>query len=115
MAINFDNIISGAKDIFDKASVKAGEAIDYSKTQIDRTQLKVKLKEKYCELGKACYESKTKGTDKTMAIEKLANEITDINAKLAESEPKKSKVCPSCHTENSTESAYCRACGGKLD
>ncbi len=65
MAFNFDNIVSGAKDIFDKAAAKAGDAIDYSKTQIDRGQLKMKIKEKYCELGKICYDMHECGDDKT--------------------------------------------------
>ena len=35
MSFNFDDLVSGAKDVFDKAAAKAGEAIDYSKTQIE--------------------------------------------------------------------------------
>ena len=31
MSFNFDDLVSGAKDVFDKAAAKAGEAIDYSR------------------------------------------------------------------------------------
>ena len=30
MSFNFDDLVSGAKDVFDKAAAKAGEAIDLS-------------------------------------------------------------------------------------
>ena len=47
MAYNFDDLVADAKNIFDKASAKAGEVVDYSKTQIDRAQLRSKIREKY--------------------------------------------------------------------
>lgn len=116
MAFNFDNIISGAKDLFDKASEKAGEAIDYSKNQIDRSQYRVKLKEKYQELGKIYYESCTTNTDKNDEISKLFVEIGDYIKKLEETETasKKEKICPNCGTVNDGEGAFCTSCGSKL-
>ena len=96
MAFSFDNIVAGAKDIFDKAAEKTGEAIDYSKTQIDRSQMRVKIKEKYGELGKAYYESQMEHAD------------------LAETDTKKEKVCSGCNAVNSPDSSFCRTCGKKL-
>lgn len=115
MEFNFDNIVAGAKDIFDKASAKAGEAIDYSKVQIDRSQLRVKLKEKYTELGKAYYAEKMTGTDRSYLMGKLVDEITEIKAKLDETEPKKAKVCPQCGAECAKNISFCGKCGAKLD
>ena len=115
MEFNFDNIVSGAKDLFDKASVKAGEAIDYSKVQIDRSQLRVKLKEKYTELGKAYYAEKMSGANKSNVMDTLVDEITEIKAKLEETEPKKSKTCPHCGAVYAKDTAFCGKCGAKLD
>lgn len=115
MEFNFDNIVAGAKDLFDKASAKAGEAIDYSKVQIDRSQLRIKLKEKYTELGKAYYAEKMSGSDRSYAMGKLVDEITEIKAKLDESEPKKGKTCPQCGAVYGNDIAFCGKCGVKLD
>lgn len=114
MAFSFDNIVAGAKDIFDKAAEKTGEAIDYSKTQIDRSQMRVKIKEKYGELGKAYYESQMENADRNDEICKLVTEIRDLHKKLAETDTKKEKVCSGCNAVNSPDSSFCRTCGKKL-
>lgn len=115
MEFNIDSIVAGAKDIFDKASAKAGEAIDYSKVQIDRSQLRVKLKEKYAELGKAYYAEKMSGADRSAVIGTLVDEITELKAKLEETETKKNKTCPKCGAECAKDIAFCGKCGAKLD
>lgn len=115
MAFSFDNIISGAKDIFDKASEKAGEALDYSKTQIDRSQYRVKLKEKYVELGKAYFDAQVEGADTAETMVQLIEEIKELNTKLIETDAKKNKTCPGCGAENDGTSAFCTVCGGKLE
>lgn len=114
MAFNFDNIVAGAKGIFDKAAEKTGEAIDYSKTQIDRSQTRVKIKEKYGELGRAYYESQMENADRTDEICKLVTEIRDLHKKLSETDTQKEKVCPKCNAVNTPESCFCTACGEKL-
>lgn len=115
MEFNIDSIVAGAKDIFDKASAKAGEAIDYSKVQIDRSQIRVKLKEKYAELGKAYYAEKMSGADRSAVIGTLVDEITELKAKLEETETKKNKTCPKCGAECAKDIAFCGKCGAKLD
>ena len=118
MSFNFDDLVSGAKDVFDKAAAKAGEAIDYSKTQIDRGQLKSKIKEKYCELGKICYDMHECGDDRTGEMKKVIGEIKELHTKLGEADlavnAKKTKVCKFCETANDAASVYCTKCGEKL-
>ena len=118
MAINFDNIKAGAKDILDKAAAKANEAIDYSKTQIDRGQLRAKIKEDYCKLGKICYDMHDAGDDRTGEMKQIISEISDLKAKLEEADAavnaKKTKECKFCGTANDATSDYCTKCGEKL-
>lgn len=118
MAFNIDNIVNGAKDIFDKAAAKAGEAIDYSKVQLDRSQLRGKIKEKYVELGKICYDMHECGDDRTGEMKKVIGEIKALSAKLEEADitvnAKKSKTCRFCGTANDAVSTYCTKCGEKL-
>ena len=118
MAFNFDDLVAGAKDVFDKAAAKAGEAIDYSKTQIDRGQLKSKIKEKYTELGKICYDMHECGDDRTGEMKEVIGEIKELQIKLEEADiavnAKKTKVCRFCETANDAASEYCTKCGEKL-
>jgi len=53
MAYNFDNLKADAMNLFDKAASKTAEAIDYSKNQIDRAQLRAKIKRKIHRAWKA--------------------------------------------------------------
>ena len=108
MSFNFDGLVSGAKDVFDKAAAKAGEAIDYSRTQIDRGQLKVKIKELYCKLGNICYDMHENGDDRTGEMKKVIGEIKELRDKLDEADvavnAKKTKVCRFCETANDAAS-----------
>lgn len=118
MSFNFDDLVSGAKDICDKAAAKVGEAIDYSKTQLDRSQLRSRIKDTYCQLGQICYDMHEEGDDKTGEMKKVIAEIKELKSKLSEADAavnaKKPKVCKFCETANDPDSAYCTKCGEKL-
>ncbi len=118
MAINFDEIKAGAKDLFDKAAAKANEAIDYSRTQLDRGQLRSKIKEEYCKLGKICYDMHEVGDDRTGEMKQVIGEIKQLKTKLEEADAavnaKKTKECKFCGTANDATSEYCTKCGEKL-
>ena len=118
MGFNLDGLVSGAKGVFDKAAAKAGEAIDYSKTQIDRGQLRAKIKDLYCKLGNICYDMHENGDDRTGEMKKVIGEIKELRDKLDEADvavnAKKTKVCRFCETANDAASVYCTKCGEKL-
>lgn len=118
MAYNFDDLVADAKNIFDKASAKAGEVVDYSKTQIDRAQLRSKIREKYTELGKLCYNMHETDADETGKMKIAINDIRSLENKLNEADKvvnaKKSKTCKFCLTKNDADSVYCTKCGEKL-
>lgn len=118
MAYNFDDFISDTKNIFDKVAARANDAVDYSKTQIDRAQLRSKIREKYAELGKICYEMHESDSDETISMKPVIAEIKELKKQLVEADKnvnaKKNQVCKFCETTNDFLSVYCSKCGEKL-
>ncbi|MCD7731610.1 MAG: hypothetical protein LUI05_08985 [Oscillospiraceae bacterium] len=118
MAYNFNDLKEDAKSIFDKAAAKANEAVDYSKTQLDRAQLRSKIREKYTELGKLCYNMHETDADETGKMKIVINDIRSLENKLDEADKavnaKKCKTCKFCLTQNDADSVYCTKCGEKL-
>lgn len=114
----FDDLVAGAKGVCDKAAAKVGEAIDYSKTQLDRSQLKARIKDTYCRLGQICYDMHEQGDDRTGEMKQVISEIKELKDKLDEADSavnaKKTKICKFCETVNDANSAYCTKCGEKL-
>ncbi len=118
MSYNFDDFITDAKGIYDKVAQKATEAVDYSKTQIDRASLRSKIKDKYAELGKKYYDMHENNTDENKAMKALVEEIASLKKQLAEADvsvnAKKCKACSFCETNNDAAALYCSKCGEKL-
>lgn len=119
MAYNFDDLIADAKELFDKAADKANEAVEYSKTQIDRAQLRSKIREKYTELGKLCYNMHETDADETGKMKIVIADIRSLENKLNEADKainaKKPKTCKFCLTKNDADSLFCTKCGEKLE
>ena len=82
MAYNFDDLKTDAKNLLDKAASKANEAVDYSKTQLDRAQLRSKIREKYTELGRLCYNMHETDADETGRMKIVINDIRSLEHKL---------------------------------
>ncbi len=118
MGYNFDDLVNDAKNVFDKAAVKANEAVEYSKTQLDRAQLRSKIKEKYTELGQLCYNMHETDVDETGRMKIVIADIRNLEKKLHEADKavnaKKCKTCKFCLTQNDADSEYCTKCGEKL-
>lgn len=117
---DFDNFVSDVKKAADVVASKTGEVIDASKVQIEKSQVKVVIKEKYQELGKLCYQSVENGYEDTTAMQTLVNEIKGLKAKLKSldgmcaSNTVKQRVCPACGFANPAEFEYCSKCGTQL-
>lgn len=116
MSYSFDDFIYDTKKCIDKVGEKTGEAIEYSKTQLEKAQLKGKLRDKFCDLGKLCYEMHETDRDYTGSIKKLLDEIKSIESEIKEADDtlKTPKVCTLCGAKNSGDSEYCCKCGEKL-
>jgi hypothetical protein len=85
---SWDSFVSGAKKTFNKAAVKAGEVADCAAESIKIESLKIKLCEKYEELGRVVYEEMKaeksdagKVSEKTAEIDALIAQIEELKAK----------------------------------
>ena len=115
MAYNFDDLVSGASNVFDKISGKVVEAVDYSKTQIDKASLRSKIKEKYSEIGRLYYESVDMGVDKAFAINSLVGDVKELKKQLdSPDQDMDTKRCKYCQTIASLDSSFCPKCGEPL-
>ncbi|MGN1095714.1 MAG: hypothetical protein ACI4QR_04930 [Eubacteriales bacterium] len=80
---SWDEFISSAKKAFNKAAVKVNDLADSAADSIKIETLKLKLAERYEELGKIVYEE-MKSTSDVSAAEKVADKTAEIDALLAE-------------------------------
>ena len=101
MKYGFDDIVAISKDAVDK---------------ITGAQLRVKLKERYYELGKVCYSMHKDSTDETGNMKRLIKEIKMLEAQLefAEDASGKPHVCEFCGAKNAPDNTYCCKCGERL-
>lgn len=118
MSYKFDNLMNDAKVVFDKVAVKTNEAVEYSKTQVERVQLKNKIREKYQYLGKLCYDMHESGQDETGAMKTIIDEIKKLKSELTAANQtvnaKQASVCAFCGEKNDGGNVYCKKCGEKL-
>lgn len=115
---DLDNLITDAKKAFDAVSAKTGEVIDLSRSQIEKSQIKVKIKEKYQELGKVCYDAAEFGSEDTTALQLIIADIKALKSELyaIDNALKSSKqvFCGNCGAKNDSGYGYCSRCGKKL-
>lgn len=116
MKYGLDAILSESKLVFDRAADQASRAYTVSKAYVEKAQLRVKLRDKYCELGRLCYELKEYDTDVGGKIKLLTKEIRMLETELeyAQEAAGKPKVCIFCGSKNSAENCYCSKCGERL-
>jgi hypothetical protein len=117
MSYNLDDFLSDAKEIFDKVTTKAGEAVDYSKGQFERAHIKTKIKEKYAQLGKMYFDSQDTGVSDLSAVGRLCKEIRELKNEIEVSEKQGSAisgVCRFCGTKNEPGNVFCGKCGERL-
>ncbi|MBQ8448773.1 MAG: hypothetical protein IJX27_07580 [Clostridia bacterium] len=85
---SWNEFVSGAKKTFNKAAVKVGEVADNAAESLKIESLKIKLSERYEELGRIVYEEvKSEKTNAARVGEKAA----EIDALLAQIEELKAK------------------------
>lgn len=116
---SFDSTFQKAKDMFDIACKKTGEAVNVQKLRIDLTSVEHKLNKLYAEFGKLQF---AKIKDCETDEQELSDLILDIKEKLAEVDKLKGEItklsgkinCPSCGATLPAAAQFCSRCGNKI-
>ena len=87
---NWNELVSGAKKTFSKAAVKVGEVADSAAESIKIEGLKIKLAEKYEELGRIVYEEVRSSKTNAARVGEKAAEIDALLVQIEELKSKKS-------------------------
>ena len=119
--MSLDNIIEKAKDIFETAYRKTGNAVNNQKQRFDISVLESKLKKSYENLGRAYFGMLQNETD--FDKESLKPITDDISQKLAQIEEAKSELiksqnknkCKKCGEVIDNNSAFCKNCGNRVE
>lgn len=100
---NWCDIVSGTKKTFNKAALKVNEVADCAADSIKIEALKIKLSEKYEELGRIVYQGMSEGKADKEKIGEKVDQIEALNADIEALKEKKRKK--SAATEEKTEEA----------
>lgn len=115
----FDEVVNGAKKMFDAAAVKTNELYESSRIHIEKSQLNCKLKEEYEKLGKTCYNMSETGEDMTIAMKNSINKINQLKKEIQLKNDDLNNVnntvtCSACGASINAKCDYCPKCGAKL-
>ena len=117
--MDFENIIDKAKEVFEVAYKKTGEAVAAGKQKYDVSVLQNKLSKNYEALGHLCYKSVKKGhTIDLEATDSLNQKITARISRIEELKLeimalKNQKPCTVCGGAMDTDTVFCPLCGAK--
>ena len=119
--MDFENVIDKAKEVFEVAYKKTGEAVSLGKQKYDLSVLENKISKNYEALGRLCFRSVKKGhtinLDGTDTLnEKIKARISRIDElKVQIMTVKNQKPCVNCGTAIDKETVFCPACGAKAE
>ena len=101
---NWNEFLSAAKKTFNKAAVKVNDFADCAAESIKIEALKIKLSEKYEELGRVVYEEMRAEKADAEKVGEKAAEVDDIIAKIEALKESKKKRCEKeCAAEDASE------------
>ncbi len=119
--MNLDNIIIKAKEVFETAYKKTGDAARVGKQKFDISSLESKLNKSYEILGKLCYDSIVNGgVFDADAVKPVTDDIAEKLSQLEEmkkdvAKVKNKKLCKKCGAELDKNATFCSACGEKAE
>ena len=90
---NWNEFLSAAKKTFNKAAVKVNDFADCAAESIKIEALKIKLSEKYEELGRVVYEEMRAEKADAEKVGEKAADVDDIIAKIEALKASKKKRC----------------------
>ncbi len=117
---SIDNALNKAKDVFDVACKKTGEAVTVQKQKFDISSLKNQCDKDFCKLGKIYFDAiKTNDKFDSQQIFDLVNSIKEKQGKIEDLEKeileaKNKRICPNCNASIEASSVYCNSCGTKV-
>lgn len=117
---SIDNALNKAKDVFDVACKKTGEAVTVQKQKFDISSLKNQCDKDFCKLGKIYFETIKNNTEfDNEEISELVNDVKEKQEKIEELkkeilDAKNKRVCPNCNANIDASSVYCNSCGAKV-
>lgn len=101
---SWNEFLAGAKKAFNKAAVKVGDLADTAADSIKIETLKLKLCEKYEQLGKIVYEEMTSSASNPNA-DKAADKAAEIDALHAQINALKERISKRKDVKEETEEA----------
>lgn len=115
-----DNAVTKAKEVFDVACKKTGEAVTIQKQKFDIGTEENKVSKLYEKLGKIYFESFKDTQVENEEMSGLIEEIKEKNKKIELLKEeintlKNKRVCPNCSTSIDKASVFCSKCGTKLE
>ncbi len=116
---SIDNALNKAKDVFDVACKKTGEAVTVQKQKFDISSLKNQCDKDFCKLGKIYFEAIKNNDVEDQKTLELVNSIKEKQEKIEELEKqvldaKNKRICPNCNASIDASSVYCNSCGTKV-
>ncbi|MCR4759819.1 MAG: zinc ribbon domain-containing protein [Oscillospiraceae bacterium] len=113
-----DETMGGIRSVFDSAAQKTAGAIENSRGYVERAKLRAALNDAYRRLGKAEYETAVNGVSSMDEINALMQKISELRRQMLDNERGMQRggtmTCPTCGKLNSSEDAFCPACGTQL-
>lgn len=114
----FDDLGKKISDVSQGAVAKGKELADIAKLNSSIAEEERHIKEAYIEIGKAYFEKHANDCDSEFAasitqIETSLDKIKDLRAQIVEI--KGVTTCSNCGAEVPKNSAFCPACGSKVD
>lgn len=101
---NWNEIVSAAKKTFNKAAVKVNDFADCAAESIKIEALKIKLSEKYEELGRVVYDEMRADKADAEKVGEKAAEVDELIAKIKALKESKKKRCEKeCDAEAAPE------------
>ncbi len=115
----FEDTAVKAKDVFDSAVKKTGEAFSVQKTKLNIASITSQISKEYETLGRLYHDSVKNKADNAVTINAVIGEIEEKQAQIAKLEEeiaaaKNMAVCPACGAKNLNGSQFCSKCGKKL-
>ena len=115
----FSEIFGKVKKGAEVASTKANDITQITKASIDIVSTESRIEDKYLQIGKLVYATKTTEISND---EEIDAQIEQINQLLKECDEKreiindikKVKICGKCSAQNNCENDFCGKCGETL-